>query len=97
MHLARRNHPHRTKKPDRDTSEQKKSSLRKKRASQGCIRSVEIIPAEQKSRIGMHPAGGNHLYRTNKHAGDASEQKKSSLQNKGHITETSRLCVNFHT
>ena len=45
----------------------------------------------------MHPVGGNHLYRTNKLDRDASGQMKSSIQNKGHITGTSRLCVNFHT
>lgn len=45
----------------------------------------------------MHPAGKNNPYRTNKPDRDASGRWKSSPQNKGHITGTSRLCVNFHT
>ena len=45
----------------------------------------------------MHPVGKNNPYRTKKPDRDASEQKKSSPQNKGHITEASRQCVNSHT
>ena len=60
MHPDGGNHLYRTKKPDRDASEQKKSSLQTKRASWGCIRTVEIIPAEQISKLGMHPAGKNN-------------------------------------
>ena len=64
MHPDGKNNPYRTKKPDRDASEQKKSSPQNKRASWGCIRAEEIIPTEQISRIGMHPDGGNHPRRT---------------------------------
>ncbi len=49
MHPAGNNHPCGTKKLDRDASGRKQSSLWNKRASWGCIRPVEIIPAEQKN------------------------------------------------
>ena len=54
MNPEGRNHPCGTKEQARDESGRKKSSLRKKRASQGCIREEEIIPAEQKSKIEMN-------------------------------------------
>ena len=54
MNPVGRNNPCRTKGQARDESGRKKSSLRKKRASQGCIRAEEIIPAEQKSKIEMN-------------------------------------------
>ncbi len=54
MNPRERNHPCGRKEQVRDESEQKKSSLRKKRASQGCIWKEEIIPAEQKSKIEMN-------------------------------------------
>ena len=56
MHLAEKNNPYRTKKPNRDASGRMKSSLRKKRASWGCIWLEEIISTEQISKLGMHPA-----------------------------------------
>ena len=49
MHPAGNNHPCGTKKLAGDASDWLKSSLRHKKASWGCIRLVEIIPAEQKS------------------------------------------------
>ena len=49
-----RNHPCGRKEHARDESDRKKSSLWNKRASQGCIRGEEIIPAEEKSKIEMH-------------------------------------------
>ena len=39
---------------------------------QGCICLVEIIPVEQKSRLGMNPAGRNHPCGRKKQAGDES-------------------------
>ena len=54
MHLSGRNNPCGEKEQDRDESEQKKSSLRHKRASWGCIRVEEIIPAAQKSKPEMN-------------------------------------------
>ena len=54
MHPGRRNHPCGRKEQARDESEEKKSSLWNKRASQGCILGEEIIPAEQKSKIEMN-------------------------------------------
>ena len=60
MNLAGRNHPCGEKEQAGDESERKKSSLRKKKASWGCKRAVEIIPAEEKSRLGMNPGGRNH-------------------------------------
>ena len=49
MHLTGGNHPYGTKKLAGDASGWLKSSLRHKKASWGCIRLVEIIPAAQKS------------------------------------------------
>ncbi len=57
MHPAGNNHPCGTKELDRDASGRLKSSLRNKKARQRCIRLVEIIPAEQKSKLGIHLAG----------------------------------------
>ena len=54
MNPEGRNHPCGRKEHARDESWRKKSSLRKKRASWGCIRGEEIIPAEQKSKIEMN-------------------------------------------
>ena len=76
MHPAGNNHPCGTKELAGDASSQKKSSLWNKKASWGCIRPVEIIPAEQKSKTEMHPAGRNHLCGTKKLAGDASDRLK---------------------
>ena len=57
MYPARRNHLCGTKKLAGDVSGQKKSSLWNKKASWGYIRPETIIPAEQKSYLGMHLAG----------------------------------------
>ena len=57
MHLDGRNHLCGTKKLAGDASDRLKSSLRNKKASWGYIWLVEIIPAEQKSKTEMHPAG----------------------------------------
>ncbi len=56
MHPAGNNHPCGTKELPGDASSQKKSSLWNKKASWGCIRPVEIISTEPKSKTGMHPA-----------------------------------------
>ena len=60
MNPEGRNHPCRTKEQARDESGRKKSSLRKKRARQGCIREEEIIPVEEKSKLGMNPGRRNN-------------------------------------
>ena len=76
------NNPYGRKKQAGDASGRLKSSLWNKKARQRCIRPVEIIPAEQKIKTEMHPAGWNHPCGTKKLAGDVSGQKKSSLWNK---------------
>ena len=45
-------------------------------------RTVDIIPMEEKSKLGMHLARRNHLCGTKKLDRDASGRLKSSLQNK---------------
>ena len=46
---------------------------------------VEIIPAEEKSKLGMKPGGGNHPCGRKKLAWDETERKKSSLQKKSKL------------
>ena len=79
MHLSDRNHPCGEKEQAGDESGRKKSSLRKKKASWGCICPIEIIPAEGKSELGMNLAGRNHPCGRKKQAEDETERKKSSL------------------
>jgi len=42
----------------------------------------EIIPAEEKSKLGMNPGGRNHPCGRKEEAGDESGRKKSSLRKK---------------
>ena len=76
MNPGGRNNPCRTKEHARDESGRKKSSLRKKRARQGCIREEEIIPAEEKSKLGMNPEGRNNPCGTKEQDRDESGRKK---------------------
>ena len=57
MHPADRNNPCGAEKKDRDASVRGKVIPVVKKEKQGCIQSGEIIPVEQKSRIGMHLTG----------------------------------------
>ena len=60
----------------RDAFQRGDASLWNKRASQGCIRTEKIIPAEQKSESEMHPGGKINPCGTKEHAMDASARKK---------------------
>ncbi len=82
MNLAGRNHPCGRKKQAGDAFVRSTSSLRKKKASWGLNRAEEIIPAEQKSKLGMKPGRRNHPCGRKKQAGDESDRKKSSLRRK---------------
>ena len=77
MSLADRNHPCGGKVQAGDESGRKKSSLSRKRASWGCKRAVEIIPAEKKSRLGMNLAGRNHPCRRKEQDKDAIARGKA--------------------
>ena len=48
----------------------KDASLHAKMVVQGCIRGEEIIPAEEKSELGMKRVGRNHPCGRKKQAGD---------------------------
>jgi len=60
----------------RDAFQRGDASLWNKRASQGCIRTEKIIPAEQKSMPRMHPGGKNNPCGTKERVRDASGRKK---------------------
>ena len=57
MHSVGRNNPCGAKEQDRDASDRGKVIPVVKKRKQGCIQSGEIIPVEQKCRIGMHLTG----------------------------------------
>ena len=82
MKPSGRNHPCGAKEQAGDESGRKKSSLRKKKASWGCICPIEIIPAEEKGKLGIKQGGRNHPCGAKEQAWDETGQKKSSLRKK---------------
>ena len=92
MNLADRNHPCGGKEQAGDESGRKKSSLWRKRASWGCKRAVEIIPAEEKSRLGMNPVGRNHPCSAKEQDKDAIARGKArhDLKSPGKRSEKSQ-------